>query len=207
MATAKKTQKSDNGYLPRMKTYYLEEVIPDLQKRFGYQNVYQVPRVNKVLLNMRLGQAKEDANMLKSALNDLALISGQKAVVTYAKRPISNFKIRKGDPVGAKVTLRRDRMYDFLDRLLNLAIPRVRDFRGLPNRSFDGRGNYSFGITEQIIFPEIDYDKIDSIRGLDVTIVTTAETDEEAHGLLTALGFPFKLRPAPTPVPKEGAQE
>ncbi len=200
-----KSKTTGNDYAARLKVLYQEEIMPALIKRIPYKNVWQVPRIDKVILNMGLGNAKEDANILKSALDDLAVISGQKGVITYAKKPISNFKIRTGDPVGAKVTLRGDRMYDFLDRLITLAIPRIRDFRGLPNRSFDGRGNYSFGIGEQIIFPEIDYDKIDQIRGMDITIVTTAGTDEEAYELLLALGFPFRPRPAVQPS-SEGAE-
>ena len=194
-----KTRGTTDGYVPRLKQLYREKILPGLQKQVGYKNIWQVPRLEKILLNMGLGNAREDANMLKSALDDLAVISGQKGVVTYARKPISNFKIRAGDPVGAKVTLRGERMYDFLDRLLSLAVPRIRDFRGMPNRSFDGRGNYSFGIDEQIIFPEIDYDKIDQIRGMDITIVTTADTDEEAYDLLLALGFPFRPRPQAQP--------
>ena len=193
------TRSTTNGYTPRLKQLYREKILSALQKQVDYKNVWQVPRLDKIILNMGLGDAKEDANMLKSALDDLAVISGQKGVVTYARKPISNFKIRAGDPVGAKVTLRGERMYDFLDRLLSLAVPRIRDFRGLPNRSFDGRGNYSFGINEQIIFPEIDYDKIDQIRGMDITIVTTADTDEEAYELLLALGFPFRPKPQAQP--------
>lgn len=201
-----KTKSTTKDYVPRLRELYKEEIVPALQKHVGYKNVWQVPKLEKIVLNLGLGTAKEDANMLKGALTDLAVISGQKGVVTYAKKPISNFKIRTGDPVGAKVTLRGERMYDFLDRLLSLAIPRIRDFRGLSNRSFDGRGNYSFGIDEQIIFPEIDYDKIDQIRGLDVTIVTTAETDGEAYELLRAFGFPFRPRPqTTTPESTEGA--
>ena len=193
-----------NGYVPRLRQLYREEILPALQKQVNYKNVWQVPRLEKIVLNIGLGNAKEDANILKSALDDLAVISGQKGIITYARKPISNFKIRAGDPVGAKVTLRGERMYDFLDRLLSLAVPRIRDFRGLPNRSFDGRGNYSFGINEQIIFPEIDYDKIDQIRGMDITVVTTANTDEEAYELLLALGFPFRLRPQ-AQIPAKGA--
>ncbi len=187
------------GYQPRLKQLYHEEIVAQLQKQVGYKNIWQVPRLDKIILNMGLGDARDDGNMLKSALDDLAVITGQKALVTYAKKPISNFKIRANDPVGAKVTLRSDRMYDFLDRLLSMAIPRVRDFRGLPNKSFDGRGNYSFGITEQIVFPEIDYDKIDRIRGMDITLVTTAKTDEEAYDLMRAFGFPFRPRPQSQP--------
>jgi large subunit ribosomal protein L5 len=200
------TKSSSKMYVPRLKQRYVDEIVPILQKQLGYKNVLQVPKVNKIILNMGLGTAKEDANMLKSALDDLAVISGQRGVVTYAKKPISNFKIRTGDPVGAKVTLRGERMFDFLDRLLSLAVPRVRDFRGLPNRSFDGRGNYSFGIDEQIIFPEIDYDKIDRIRGMDITVVTTAGTDEEAYELLHAFGFPFRPRPQAQKPINEGAE-
>lgn len=200
------TRSTTNGYTPRLKQLYREKILSALQKQVDYKNVWQVPRLDKIILNMGLGDAKEDANMLKSALDDLAVISGQKGVVTYARKPISNFKIRAGDPVGAKVTLRGERMYDFLDRLLSLAVPRIRDFRGLPNRSFDGRGNYSFGINEQIIFPEIDYDKIDQIRGMDITVVTTADTDEEAYELLLALGFPFRPRPQAQPS-SEGATD
>lgn len=199
-----KAKEAADGYVPRLKQLYQEEILPALQKRVNYKNVWQVPRLEKIVLNIGLGNAKEDANILKSALDDLAVISGQRGVVTYAKKPISNFKIRVGDPVGAKVTLRGEYMYDFLDRLLSLAVPRIRDFRGLPNRSFDGRGNYSFGINEQIIFPEIDYDKIDQIRGMDITVVTTANTDEEAYELLLALGFPFRPRPQAQP-PTQGA--
>ena len=199
-----KVKGAANGYVPRLRQLYREEILPALQKQVNYKNVWQVPRLEKIVLNIGLGNAKEDANILKSALDDLAVISGQKGIITYARKPISNFKIRTGDPVGAKVTLRGERMYDFLDRLLSLAVPRIRDFRGLPNRSFDGRGNYSFGINEQIIFPEIDYDKIDQIRGMDITVVTTANTDEEAYELLLALGFPFRLRPQAQP-PAKGA--
>ena len=185
----------EQDYLPRLKQLYHKEIVAKLQKQVGYKNIWQVPRLDKIILNMGLGDARDDGNLLKSALDDLAVITGQKALVTYAKKPISNFKIRANDPVGAKVTLRSNRMYEFLDRLLSLAMPRVRDFRGLPNKSFDGRGNYSFGITEQIVFPEIDYDKIDRIRGMDITFVTTAKTDEEAYDLMRAFGFPFQPRP------------
>lgn len=191
---APKKSASKARYTPRLHTYYKEKVVDALMKHFKYDNVMQVPRMEKIVINMGLGNAREDANVLKGALADLTVITGQKPQVTYAKKPISNFKIRENDPVGARVTMRRDRMYDFLDRLLALAVPRIRDFRGLPNRSFDGRGNYSFGIVEQIIFPEIDYDKIDTIRGMDVTLVTTAETDEEAYELLKAFGFPFRVK-------------
>ena len=191
-ATKGRPAGSQKGYVPRLKAHYFGKIRPELMKRLGYGNIWQVPRLNKIVINMGLGNAREDANMLKGALDDMAVISGQKALVTYAKKPISNFKIRAKDPVGAKVTLRRDRMYEFLDRLLSLAVPRVRDFRGLSDRSFDGRGNYSMGVTEQIIFPEIDYDKIDKIRGLDVAITTSATTDEEGRALLEGFSFPFR---------------
>ncbi len=197
-STAKKAppkkSSAKTAYIPRLHTHYKEKVVEALMKHFKYKNVMQVPRIEKIVINMGLGNARDDANVLKGALADLTAITAQKPQVTYAKKPISNFKIRENDPVGARVTMRRDRMYDFLDRLLALAVPRIRDFRGLPNRSFDGRGNYSFGIVEQIIFPEIDYDKIDTIRGMDVTLVTTAATDEEAYELLKAFGFPFRIK-------------
>jgi large subunit ribosomal protein L5 len=179
---------------PRLKAKYETDIRPSLKNILDLKNDLEVPRLAKIVINMGLGQAKDDANMLKGALADLETIAGQKALVTYAKKPISNFKIRQNDPVGAKVTLRKDRMWEFFDRLMSLALPRVRDFRGLPNRSFDGRGNYSFGVTEQIIFPEIDYDKIDQIRGMDITFVTTANTDEAAYALLAEFGFPFRQK-------------
>lgn len=197
-AKKKAAPKAKKSYAPRLKVAYAEKILPELMKAQNYANIHQVPTLDKIVLNVGLGNAREDANMLKGALEDLAVITGQKPVVTYAKKPISNFKIRQGDPVGAKVTLRHDRMYEFFDRLMSLAVPRIRDFRGLPNRSFDGRGNYTFGITEQIIFPEIDYDKIDRIRGMDITLVTTAKTDEEAYVLLSAFGFPFRPKPQVT---------
>ncbi|MEE9162573.1 MAG: 50S ribosomal protein L5 [Candidatus Neomarinimicrobiota bacterium] len=191
--------------MPRLKLRYQKEIALALLKQGGYRNIWQVPRLDKISINMGLGEAREDANMLKSALMDLTIISGQRAVTTYARKPVSNFKIRTGDPVGAKVTLRGDRMYDFIDRLLSLAIPRIRDFRGLSYRSFDGRGNYNFGVVEQIIFPEIDYDKIDRIRGMDISLVTTADTDEEAYELLRSMGLPFQPRPTEQD-PEEGAE-
>ena len=189
---------------PRLKQAYYDHLLGELKAKAGYRNIWQVPRLEKIVLNIGLGNAREDRNALKGALDDLAVITGQKAVVTYAKKPISNFKIRAKDPVGVKVTLRRNQMWEFFDRLMSLAIPRVRDFRGLPMRSFDGRGNYSFGLTEQIVFPEIDYDKIDKIRGMDITLVTTAKTDQESYDLLSAFGFPFRARPQAQP---EGATE
>ncbi len=182
------------NYYPRLLKRYKEEIIPALMKRFGYKNVMQVPRLEKIVLNMGVGEAVQDVKELDRAMEDLAIISGQKPRYNTAKKSISNFKLRKGMKIGASVTLRGQRMYEFLDRFISLAVPRIRDFRGLPDKSFDGRGNYSVGVREQIIFPEINVDKIDKIRGLNITFVTTAETDEEAYELLKALGMPFKRR-------------
>ncbi|NOX36125.1 MAG: 50S ribosomal protein L5 [Calditrichaeota bacterium] len=179
-------------YIPRLQKKYREEIIPALMKRFGYKNVMQVPRLEKIVLNMGVGEAVQDPKELDRAMEDLAIISGQKPAYTTAKKSISNFKLRKGMKIGCRVTLRGARMYEFLDRFINLAVPRIRDFRGLSDKSFDGRGNYSVGIREQIIFPEINVDKIDKIRGLDITFVTTADNDEEAYELLKAFGMPFK---------------
>ncbi|MBD3224065.1 MAG: 50S ribosomal protein L5 [Caldithrix sp.] len=179
-------------YIPRFLENYRKEVAPYLKKKFGYKNVHEIPRLIKINLNMGVGEAILDNKNLDSALSDLTLISGQKPLVTKARKAISNFKVRKGMKIGAKVTLRRKRMWDFLDRFISVAVPRIRDFRGFSDKAFDGRGNYSIGIREQIIFPEINVDKIDKIRGLDVTFVTTAKTDEEAYELLKAMGFPFR---------------
>ena len=179
-------------YVPRLKEKYQKEVVPALMKRFGYKNVMEVPKIEKIVVNMGVGEAVQNIKALESAMNDLALITGQKPSVRRAKRSEAGFKLRKGMPIGAKVTLRKDMMYDFLDRLISIALPRVRDFRGLSPRSFDGRGNYNFGLSEQVVFPEIDYDKIDKIRGMNITIVTTAKSDEEAKALLEAFGFPFR---------------
>jgi len=179
-------------YIPRLQKKYREEIIPALMKRFGYKNVMEVPRLEKIVLNMGVGEAVQDPKELDRAMGDLATITGQKPAYTMAKKSISNFKLRKGMKIGCRVTLRGARMYEFLDRFINLAVPRIRDFRGLSDRSFDGRGNYSVGVREQIIFPEINVDKIDKIRGLDITFVTTAENDEEAYELLKAFGMPFK---------------
>jgi large subunit ribosomal protein L5 len=173
---------------------YRQDVVPAMMQRFGYGNVMQVPKVVKVVLNMGVGEAVQNAKAIEGAVQDLSTVSGQKPVVRRARKSVSNFKLREGMPVGAMVTLRRERMYEFLDRFFSFSIPRIRDFRGLSTDSFDGRGNYTMGIREQIIFPEIDYDKIDEVRGLDVTIVTTARTDEEATELLRSLGMPF-VRP------------
>ncbi len=179
---------------PRLRTYYKQTVVPRLMERFGYKNPFQVPRLEKIVLNMGVGEAIQDAKQLDAAIADLRAITGQQPKVTTAKRSISTFKLRTGMRIGCMVTLRGNRMYEFFDRLVNVALPRVRDFRGVSDRSCDGRGNYSMGITEQVIFPEIDYDKIDKIRGLNITIVTTAKTDEEAIELLAELGMPFRGR-------------
>jgi large subunit ribosomal protein L5 len=175
-----------------LKEKYQNEVVPALTKQFGYDNPMSVPKVTKVVLNMGLGEAVADKKVLESAASDLALISGQKVVITKARKSIAGFKIREGWPIGCKVTLRGQRMYDFLDRLVGIAIPRIRDFRGLNPKAFDGRGNFAMGVNEQIIFPEIDYDRIDALRGLDITITTTAETDDEGRALLRAMNFPFR---------------
>jgi len=177
---------------PRFKEKYKAEVAPALLEQLGYANVNQVPRLEKIVVNMGVGAAVADAKQLDAAIEDLRIITGQQPMTTRAKKSIAGFKIRQGMPIGAKVTLRGDRMWEFFDRLLSTAIPRVRDFRGLPANSFDGRGNYSMGVTEQLIFPEIDYDKVDRTRGMDITFVTNANTDDEARALLTAFGFPFK---------------
>ena len=178
--------------LPRLKSRYREQVAPELHKDFGYANVMQVPGLVKIVVNMGVGEAARDSKLIEGAIRDLAAITGQKPQVTKARKSIAQFKLREGMPIGAHVTLRGDRMWEFLDRLIALAIPRIRDFRGLPANSFDGRGNYTFGVTEQLIFPEIDYDKVDHARGMDITIVTTARTDAEGRALLAAFGFPFK---------------
>ncbi|MBP1152942.1 MULTISPECIES: 50S ribosomal protein L5 [Methylocaldum] len=178
--------------MARLQSIYKEQVVPQLIKRFNYQSVMQVPRLEKITLNMGVGEAVADKKILQNAMEDLQKISGQKPIVTIARKSIAGFKIREGMPIGCKVTLRRDRMYEFLDRLVNIAIPRIRDFRGLSPRSFDGRGNYSMGVREQIIFPEIDYDKIDAIRGIDITITTSAGSDDEARALLEQFKFPFR---------------
>jgi len=178
--------------MTRLKERYQKEIVPQLMKEQGYKNVYQVPRLEKVVLNMGLGEAIQNAKALDAAAAELAAISGQRSVITKARKAISNFKLREGMSIGCMVTLRGPRMYEFLDRLMNVALPRVRDFRGVSDRSFDGRGNYSLGIREQIIFPEIDLDKIDKVRGLTVSIVTTARTDAEGKALLKALGMPFR---------------
>ncbi len=178
--------------MSRLREIYNNEIVDAMVKKFGYKNIMEVPKLNKIVLNMGVGEAKENAKVLESAVKDLETITGQKAVLTKAKNSIANFKIREGMPIGCKVTLRGEKMYEFLDRLVNLALPRVRDFRGVNPNSFDGRGNYALGIKEQLIFPEIEYDKIDKVRGMDVIIVTTAKTDEEARELLRLFNMPFQ---------------
>ena len=177
--------------MPRLKDKYLTEVIPAMMEKFQYKNIMEVPKLEKVVLNMGLGDCKDNSKALEAAVIDLGIIAGQKPVISKAKKSVANFKVREGMNIGAKVTLRSDRMYEFTDKLFNVALPRVRDFRGLSNKSFDGRGNYAFGIKEQLIFPEIDYDKVEQVRGMDIMFVTTAKTDEEAHELLRLLGIPF----------------
>lgn len=180
--------------MARLQEYYKETVVKKLQEEFSYKSVMEVPRITKITLNMGVGEAVADKKVMEHAVSDMTKISGQKPVVTNARKSIAGFKIRDGWPIGCKVTLRREKMYEFLDRLISIAIPRIRDFRGLNPKSFDGRGNYSLGIREQIIFPEIDYDKIDVLRGLDITITTTAKNDEEGRALLTAFNFPLKSK-------------
>ena len=178
--------------MSRLKDLYSNEIKDAMVKKFGYKNVMQIPKLDKIVINMGVGEAKENAKVLDTAIKDLETITGQKAVVTRAKKSVANFKLREGMPIGCKVTLRGEKMYEFTDRLVNLALPRVRDFRGVNPDAFDGRGNYALGIKEQIIFPEIEYDKVDKVRGMDIIFVTTAETDEEARELLTLFGMPFK---------------
>jgi len=178
--------------MSNFKSIYESKVVPQLQNEFGYKNVMEVPRITKITLNMGVGEATQDRKAIEGAVTDMTKIAGQKPVVTKAKKSIASFKVRENWPVGVKVTLRRERMYEFLERLVTIAIPRVRDFRGLNARSFDGRGNYSMGLKEQIVFPEIDYDQIDALRGMDITITTTAKTDEEARALLRAFNFPLR---------------
>ncbi len=178
--------------MARLQEYYRETVIKQLMEKFSYSSVMQVPRITKITLNMGLGEAIGDKKIIEHAVSDMTKIAGQKPVVTHARKSIAGFKVREGWPIGCKVTLRRSHMYEFLDRLINISIPRIRDFRGLSGKAFDGRGNYSLGVKEQIIFPEIDYDKIDKLRGMDITITTDAKTDEEAKALLEGFNFPFK---------------
>ena len=178
--------------MSRLKEIYVKEIIDNMMKHFHYKNAMQVPKIEKIIINMGVGEAKENSKILDAAVSDLAIISGQKPVITKAKKSVANFKLREGMSIGCKVTLRGKKMYEFADRLINLALPRVRDFRGVNPNAFDGRGNYALGIKEQLIFPEIEYDKIDKVRGMDIIFVTTARTDEEARELLTQFGMPFK---------------
>ena len=179
-------------YSVRLKDFYKNEVVPSLMKTNGYKNIMEVPKIDKIILNMRLGDVKDNQKSFNAAISELGLIAGQKPAIVHAKKSLANFKLRQGMKIGGKVTLRGDRMYEFLDKLISVSLPRVRDFNGLSNKSFDGRGNYSLGIKEHLIFPEISYDKIDKIRGLDITIVTTCDTDKEALVLLKAMGLPIK---------------
>lgn len=178
--------------MSRLKEQYINEIAPAMMKKFGYKNVMQIPKLEKIVVNMGVGEAKENAKVLEAAMKDMEIITGQKPILTKAKKSIANFKLREGMNIGCKVTLRGDKMYEFADRLINLALPRVRDFRGVNPNAFDGRGNYALGIKEQLIFPEIEYDKVDKVRGMDIIFVTTAETDEEARELLTMFNMPFR---------------
>ncbi len=177
--------------IPRLREKYENEVVPAMREKFGYKSIMQVPKIEKVVVNMGCGDAKDNAKLLDAAVSDLTLITGQKAIVTRAKKSVANFKIREGMPLGCKVTLRQAKMYEFVDKLVNVALPRVRDFKGVSGKAFDGRGNYALGVKEQLIFPEVEYDKIEKLRGMDIIFVTTAKTDEEAKELLKLLGMPF----------------
>ena len=183
---------AEEKYVPRLKTKYVNEVKQQMQDRFNYKNVMMIPKIEKIVVNMGVGEAATDSKAIEGAVRDLRTITGQQPMVTRARKSIATFKLRAGMPIGAKVTLRGDRMWEFFDRLISIAIPRIRDFRGISPKSFDGRGNFSMGVTEQLIFPEIDFDKIDRTRGMDITIVTTAQSDEEGKALLSAFHFPFK---------------
>jgi large subunit ribosomal protein L5 len=178
--------------MARLQDHYKEKVVPQLVEKFGYKSVMQVPRIEKITLNMGVGEAVGDKKNMQFAVDDMQAIAGQKAIITKARKSVAGFKIRDGWPIGCKVTLRRERMYEFLDRLINIAMPRIRDFRGVSGKSFDGRGNYSMGVKEQIIFPEVEYDKVDALRGMDITITTSAKSDEEGRALLDGFNFPFK---------------
>jgi len=187
---------AEERYVPRLKVRYREELVPALKEQLGLANVMQVPRFEKVVINMGVGDSLKDGRLMDAAVEDLRIITGQKPVITKARKSIAGFKLREGMPIGAKVTLRGDRMWEFLDRLISLALPRIRDFRGLDANAFDGRGNYTFGLTEQLVFPEIDYDKVLKVRGMDISIVTTARTDDEGRALLLAAGFPLAVERA-----------
>jgi len=182
---------ADKAYKPRMRGMYDDTIVKAMTDKFGYKNVYEVPKIEKIVLNMGVGEATQDKKKVEQAAREMELIAGQKPVVTKAKKSIAQFKLREGMPIGCKVTLRRERMYEFLDRLITIAMPRIRDFRGLNAKSFDGRGNYAMGLKEQLVFPEINYDQIDKVRGMDIIVTTTAKTDEEARELLRLFGFPF----------------
>lgn len=188
------SKKIKNNYIPRLLSHYKDSSVPYLMKKLNIKNINRLPKIEKVVLNIGLGDARDNANALKNTVNEMTLITGQKPVVALAKKPISNFKTRLGDPVGVFVTLRRNQMYEFLDRFISSSTPRIRDFRGLPNKGFDGMGNYNFGISEQVVFPEIDYDKVDQIRGMNITIVTSGQTDEEAYELLLSIGLPIRKK-------------
>ncbi len=190
--TATDSKSTSKKVKPRLQVFYETKVVPALEKEKGYKNINQVPHINKIVVNAGLGDVKDNAKSFNMAVEELGLITGQKPLVTTAKKAVANFKLREGMKIGAKITLRGDRMWEFLDRLISVALPRVRDFRGISAKSFDGKGNYSMGVKEQLIFPEIDYDKIEKVRGFDICIVTDANTDDEARALLTALGMPFK---------------
>jgi large subunit ribosomal protein L5 len=192
---------SDNGYQPRLKVAYRERIRAELGQQLGISNPMRVPRLEKVVINMGVGDALRDGRMLEAAVEDLTIITGQKPVITKARKSIAGFKLREGQQIGAKVTLRGDRMWEFIDRLVSISIPRIRDFRGLNPNAFDGHGNYTLGLTEQLIFPEIDYDKVAKVRGMDITVVTTADDDEEGRALLVALGFPYEGIPVAQPTP------
>ena len=194
-------------YTPRLKTDYESRIVKAMTEKFGYKNAMEVPRLEKITLNMGVGEASQDKKKVQTAAEEMALIAGQKPVITKAKKSIAQFKLREGMPIGAKVTLRRERMYEFLDRLVTVAMPRIRDFRGLNPRSFDGRGNYAMGLKEQIVFPEISYDKIEKIRGMDIIVTTTAKTDDEARELLRLFGVPFPREEAAAPEPTGEQQQ
>ncbi|MBX9896686.1 MAG: 50S ribosomal protein L5 [Qipengyuania sp.] len=189
---------AEQSYTPRLKAKYQADIVKAMTEKFGYRNSLEVPRLEKITLNMGVGEASQDKKKVQTAAEEMALIAGQKPVITKAKKSIAQFKLREGMPIGAKVTLRRERMYEFMDRLVTVAMPRIRDFRGLNPRSFDGRGNYAMGLKEQIVFPEISYDKIEKVRGMDIIVTTTANTDEEARELLRLFGFPFPQPQAET---------
>lgn len=191
-----KSAKLPKDYTPRIRKEYLDRIVPALKKQFNYKNTMMVPKLEKIVINVGVGEASQNSKLLDGVAQEIGIIAGQKPIITRAKKSVSNFKLREGMAIGCKVTLRKTKMYEFLDRLVNISIPRIRDFRGVSDRAFDGRGNYSLGIKEQIIFPEVDYDKVDKIRGMDITFVTSADTDEEARALLAEFGMPFRKKQA-----------